>query len=248
MAKLVHNVQKKQHRERSQTAERSRLGFLEKKKDYRLRADDYHKKQAAIKALKKKAQAYNPDEYYHAMTRKKTDERGILIAERGNQSLSVQQAKLLKSQDANYVRTMRLNEKLRIAKEKEGLDFGAEGKHTVFVDSVKDQEDFSPEAFFATSSGMLERRENRVRLSQLESNDKMVRQEVSTDLAEKDRRDKEKLAKYKLLRLRLDREKQLREVEQEMENVKELMKKGSKKKMVDSEGNVTFKWKNHRKK
>lgn len=248
MAKLVHNVQKKQHRERSQTSERARFGFLEKKKDYRLRADDYHKKQAAIKALKKKAEAYNPDEYYHAMTRKKTDERGILIAERGNQSLSVQQAKLLKSQDANYVRTMRLNEKLRIAKEKADLDFGAQGKHTVFVDSVEEQEEFSPEAFFETSSGMLDRRENRVRLSQLESNDKMVKQEVSHDAEEKEKRDKEKLAKYRLLKLRLEREKQLHEVEQEMENVKELMKKGNKKKMVDGEGNVSFKWKNHRKK
>lgn len=114
MVKLVHNVQKKQHKEGSQTLDRSKYGLLEKKKDYRLRAADYHKKQAALKALKHKAKAYNPDEYYHSMTRKKTDDCGILVTDRGNESLSVAQVKLLKSQDSNYVRTLRLNELQKI--------------------------------------------------------------------------------------------------------------------------------------
>ena len=46
----------------------------------------------------------------------------------------------------NYIRTMRLNE-LKIEKEKEGKLFGALGKHTVFVDSIEEQESFNPEEF-----------------------------------------------------------------------------------------------------
>ena len=85
---------------------------------YRKSSIDYHKKQAALKALKEKAKLHNPDEYYHAMTRKKTDDKGILISERDNEVLSVEQAKLLKTQDVNYIRTMRLNELKKIEKEK----------------------------------------------------------------------------------------------------------------------------------
>ena len=174
MAKLVHNVQKKQHRERSQTLDRARFGLLEKKKDYKLRAADYHKKQSALKALRAKASNYNPDEYYHGMTRRKTDSRGILQADRGEEVLSVQQVQLLKTQDANYVRTMRMNEALKIEKQKNQLDFGARGSHTVFVDSVEDQKNFKPEEYFDTDKSMVNRRENRLRNLDLEKLERVV--------------------------------------------------------------------------
>lgn len=247
MAKLVHNVQKKQHRERSQTQERSRYGLLEKKKDYKLRATDFHKKQAALKALKRKASTYNPDEYYHAMVRKRTDDRGILVAGRGAEELTNDQVKLLKSQDSNYIRTMRLNELLKIKKQKEELGFNAHGNHTVFVDTVEDQQNFKPEEFFGTDTSMLERRENRLRISQLEKNERLIKQELLDDQDLRDQQDTEKLKQYKLLKSRIEREDQLREVEAKMELSRELMKNGNKKKIVDTEGNVSFKWKNQRK-
>lgn len=246
MAKLVHNVQKKQHRERAQTLNRARFGHLEKKKDYRLRAADYHKKQAALKALKAKAAQYNPDEYYHAMINKKTDDQGIIITERDSSvELTPQQMKLFKSQDVNYVRTMRLNEVQKIRKLKDQLGFKAGGKHTVFVDDEKQLQLFDPEEFFQTDESMLSRRENRLRREQLEKNEKVI-SEVDPD--DREELEKSKLVAFRLLKERMEREKQLREVEEKLEATREVMKNGSKKKMVDDEGNVHFKWKNERKK
>ena len=77
MAKLVHDVQKRQHRERSQLTGRSRLGFLEKHKDYVKRAQDYHKKEATLKILRSKVTERNPDEYYHGMHSRKVDAKGL---------------------------------------------------------------------------------------------------------------------------------------------------------------------------
>lgn len=245
MAKLVHNVQKKQHRERSQVQGRAKYGLLEKKKDYKLRAADYHKKQAALKALRNKASQYNPDEYYHAMTRTRTDDRGVLLADRGNELLSVDQVKLLKSQDANYVRTMRLNELHKIAKQKDNLAFRGKGQHTVFVDSKDEQRAFKPEEYFNTDKDLLKRRENRLTLDQLQSNKNLLSGEFDELTKERLNEKKEKL--YKLLKSRIERESQLKEVEARMEHQKELMKKGNKKKIVDDSGKVQFKWKNQRK-
>lgn len=244
MAKLVHNIQKKQHRERSQTLDRARFGLLEKKKDYKLRADDYHKKQAAIKALKAKAAQYNPDEYYHAMTRNRTDDRGILISDRGNELLTVDQVKLLKTQDSNYIRTMRLNELRKIEKQRETLAFKAQGKHTVFVDNKEQQQQFKPEEFFNTDKDLLNRRENRLTIDQLESNKKIVN---NMDEIVRERLNEKKVKLYKALKSRLEKERQLKEVGNRMEQQKELMKKGNKKKIVDGNGNTLFKWKTQRK-
>lgn len=246
MVKLVHNVQKKQHRERSQTSGRAKYGLLEKKKDYRLRAADYHKKQAALKALKKKAETYNPDEYYHAMTRKKTDDRGIVISERDTEVLSVAQVKLLKSQDVNYIRTMRLSEKAKIEKQKELLDFKSSGKHTVFVDSLQQQNDFDAASHFNTDESLLSRRENRLKIDQLQTNEKLIKQNP-IDSKIKEKLDSKKLKNVKLLKNRINRETELKEVESRMELTKELMKKGNKKKSIDGDGKVLFKWKNQRK-
>lgn len=248
MTKLVHNVQKKQHRERSQIQGRERYGLLEKKKDYRLRAADYHKKQAALKALKKKAANYNPDEYYHAMTRRQADQNGALVADRGNEELSVQEVKLLKTQDANYIRTIKSKEIAQIDKQKKDLNFRSQGKHTVYVDSAEDQKNFKPEEFFETDRSMLKRRENRLRLSQLKSNEKIINDDGKFFNPEtKAKLDEKKLKNMRLLKERMDRVEKLNKVESRMQLTKELMKKGSRKKMKDLEGKIVYKWKNQRK-
>lgn len=246
MAKLVHNVQKKQHKERSQTLDRAKYGLLEKKKDYKLRANDFHRKQAALKILKEKAASYNPDEYYHAMTRRKTDADGIVIADRGNENFLADQMKLLKSQDVNYVRTMRLNELHKAERLRKLLGFTAQGKHTVFVDLPEEQDLFDAAQHFGTDASMLERKDNRMRLEQLESSSRVLRAEL--DAEDRLAAEKDKLQQYRMLKERMKRMRELQEVEAKLELTRELMKKGSKRKMVDDAGNTVFKWQSVRKK
>ncbi|KAL4241656.1 UTP11 family protein [Abortiporus biennis] len=105
-ASLRNSLHRRNHKERSQLAHRARFGILEKHKDYVLRARDYHSKQDRVTRLRQKAADRNKDEFYFGMVRQKT-ERGVHVQDRGNQSLPVDIVKVLKSQDENYLRTMR---------------------------------------------------------------------------------------------------------------------------------------------
>ncbi|CAN6665178.1 U3 small nucleolar RNA-associated protein 11 [Trichomonascus vanleenenianus] len=237
-----HDIAKKQHRERSQPLERRRYGLLEKKKDYKLRSQDYHQKEARIKLLRRKANERNPDEFHHGMLSRKTNEKGILVAERGNEVLSNDAAKLLKTQDFGYVKTLSSVEAKKIEKLEADVLFEGEGKHTVFVDDEDSAKSFSALKYFDTDASMLYRRDNRLRKSQM---DDLPNGPTKTTAR---KNEKQKLAKLKELEQRMNRQAELRKVQQEMDLQRELMKKGPKKKMVDREGNVTWKWKNVRKK
>lgn len=91
--------------ERAQPLHRKKLGLLEKHADYVKRARDFHSKEKRIQTLKEKAAFRNKDEFYHSMVNKKT-KNGVHIQSRGNEPLPVDLVKVLKSQDAGYVRTL----------------------------------------------------------------------------------------------------------------------------------------------
>lgn len=97
--------QKRQHRERGQLVGRAKLGLLEKHKDYIKRAKDYHSKEDRIKKLRQKAAERNKDEFYFGMVNSRT-KKGIHVQDRGNEAMPVDVVKLLKTQDAGYVRTL----------------------------------------------------------------------------------------------------------------------------------------------
>lgn len=64
-------IPRRKYRERSQNERRKKLGFLEKKQDYKIRAEDYHAKEKKYKNLKEAARTRNPDEFYHKMIKAK---------------------------------------------------------------------------------------------------------------------------------------------------------------------------------
>ncbi|RDB28757.1 putative U3 small nucleolar RNA-associated protein 11 [Hypsizygus marmoreus] len=103
---LRNSIHRRNHKERSQLAHRSKLGILEKHADYVKRARDYHSKQDRLTRLKQKAAEKNKDEFYFSMQNVKT-KGGVHVQDRGNTALPTDIVKVLKTQDENYVRTMR---------------------------------------------------------------------------------------------------------------------------------------------
>lgn len=76
-------VKSKEHKERSQPIARQSLGLLEKKKDYKIRAEESHKRNKLIQNLKLQAALKNPDEFNtHMITLKKVRGNGVYITTR----------------------------------------------------------------------------------------------------------------------------------------------------------------------
>lgn len=59
--------QRTDYQERAQLSSRARKGFLEKKKDYKVRAKQFHEKEQQLNKLREKARLRNPNEFYHKM-------------------------------------------------------------------------------------------------------------------------------------------------------------------------------------
>jgi hypothetical protein len=161
MSSMRNAVQRRNHKERAQPVEREKWGLLEKRKDYKLRAADHKQKKQKLKLLSEKARDRNPDEFSFKMLSSKVDKQGKKVADRGNQALSTDVVKLLKTQDAAYIRTMLQ----MVRKEREELeqrlileedevralrdgDRTKHGKHRVYVDNVEEQRSFDADTWF----------------------------------------------------------------------------------------------------
>ncbi|KAJ3410014.1 UTP11-like, U3 small nucleolar ribonucleoprotein [Chytridiales sp. JEL 0842] len=273
MSSLRKAIPQKTHRERSQLKSREGLGLLEKKKDYTLRSRDFKDKQKRIKAMKEKAMFRNPDEFYFGMINAKT--KGGVAKKERNQQFDAETLKLLKTQDQGYVnyhRSINLKklEKMKHSfhftddadtqmkeytgeeeEEEEGEDEDdiatsankSKPKHTIFVDDEDEARHFDPAAHFNTPPELLSRRFNRPRASTLEEAESMI---PTGQLAERVQTLRSKTERE--LKSREDREAKLRKLQMEMEQQKNLMGKGSKKKVgVDKNGLAIYKWKQERK-
>ncbi|EDU47605.1 U3 snoRNP-associated protein Utp11 [Pyrenophora tritici-repentis] len=168
MSSMRNAVQRRNHKERAQPIEREKWGLLEKRKDYKLRAADHRQKKAKLKILSEKARDRNPDEFSFKMMSSQVDKQGRKIVDRGNRALSVEVVKLLKTQDAGYIRTMlqmarkereELEQKLIMEEQGEvrAVRDGERvkpGKHRVFVEDEEEQEEFDPDSWFGQGKDM----------------------------------------------------------------------------------------------
>jgi len=203
------NKTQKVHRERSQPEDRRHLGFLQKKKDYKQRANHYQHKKSVLQKLRRQAEDRNPDEFYFRMTRTKKDDGGKLMHREGKEPVVTDdQRKLMATQDKKYV-TFRLAKELKkIEKLKKSLHMidstEKKNKHTVFVDSDKEAKEFDAAKFFDTHPAFLDRAYNRPKLDALKSGKFTMDQDLlESAMAGKDEA-------YKKLEKRIDRARELK--------------------------------------
>eukprot|EP00195_Chlamydomonas_chlamydogama_P010607 CAMPEP_0202903222 /NCGR_PEP_ID=MMETSP1392-20130828/22797_1 /ASSEMBLY_ACC=CAM_ASM_000868 /TAXON_ID=225041 /ORGANISM="Chlamydomonas chlamydogama, Strain SAG 11-48b" /LENGTH=223 /DNA_ID=CAMNT_0049590279 /DNA_START=81 /DNA_END=749 /DNA_ORIENTATION=- len=205
MSSLANALKRKTHKERAQPAARKKYGLLEKHKDYVLRAKDFHKKEKTIKALRRKAEERNPDEFYFAMEKAKTKGGVHDGREELSNKYSQEELALMKSQDVKYLSLKERVEAEKIRRIKESLHFiGLEprNKHTVFVDEAAEARAFRPEDYFHTPAELLGRSFNRPRKEQLEAEGAVL---GATSGKRLDKAERLKVAAYKEVVQRAER-------------------------------------------
>ncbi|NXN53566.1 UTP11 protein, partial [Rynchops niger] len=213
------------HRERAQPAARRRLGLLEKKKDYRLRADDYHKKQNALRALQKKALDKNPDEFYFKMIRAELRD-GVHTIKQPKDEVTPEQVKLMRTQDIKYVEMKRVAEAKKIERLKSELHLlDAEGKnpnkHVFFLDTKKEVQEFDIATHLDTLPELVGRVYNRPTIATLQKETL----KGATEPAHLKKLAQQRKNQYDLLKQRIEREKAMFVVAQKIQTRKDLLDK-----------------------
>ena len=90
------------HLERQQTLKRKRLGMLEKKKDYKRRAKDYHGKEDELRRLQERASFRNKDEFYFRMQKLKKKD-GALQQLKDPKKFTSEEIDQMKTEDMMYL-------------------------------------------------------------------------------------------------------------------------------------------------
>ncbi|KAL4233442.1 UTP11-like [Mactra antiquata] len=246
--KNVSKSKARSHKERSQPRSRRHLGLLEKKKDYKERAIDAHKKESTLKYLEQKALDRNPDEFYFKMvTTVKKDGEHMLRQDK--KVHSQEELNLMYTQDQRYVNMKRSAELKKIERLKSSLHMidtedKPQNKHIIFVDNKKQAKEFNAAEHFKTHPALVGRRFNRPTMESLQSGQ-------FADLNIDNKATSKKRHKYKELKKRIEREKHLKTISLKMETKKHLLKERDlKKKKVAKETKdrpAQYKWEFKRK-
>ncbi|XP_057323364.1 probable U3 small nucleolar RNA-associated protein 11 [Microplitis mediator] len=241
----------KTHRERHQPESRQHLGLLEKKKDYKLRAQDYNEKQATLKLLKKRALNKNPDEFYFHMINSKMD-KGVHREKEKKEENTIEQIRLMETQDLKYIAHKRHLEARQVEKLQSQLHMidvanQTPNNHIFFVDDDEEAKNFDVAKRLETHPALLSRKTNRPKLSALKKAKLPELDEATIAKIEQ-----QKHMAYTELRKRIDRETGLTIVQQKLEMRRALKDRTLDKPKVVKQGSKTsapvYKWKLQRKK
>jgi len=251
MSSLRNAVKRVAHKERAQPEGRKRLGLLEKHKDYVERSRDFHKKQNYLKTLKKKAEDRNPDEFYFKMNNSKVV-NGV-HKEIKDKSLDMSVVQHLKTQDLGYIIHKKAVNDKKVEKMKKNLHLIGDKtarSHKIFVDDEKDVESFNLATHFDTTPALAKQAHNRVKLETIEKQVETMPR-VSAALIKKASEKRSKA--YKELDQRVKRGEKLSGALQKLTTQRNLMGKGSKRKIspstedaADEHAPPVYKWKRER--
>ncbi|XP_069751872.1 probable U3 small nucleolar RNA-associated protein 11 [Narcine bancroftii] len=246
----AHKSVQRNHRERSQLNYRRKLGFLEKKKDYQIRAQNYHRKQNILKVLRQKALDKNPDEFYFRMTGTKLKDGVHFISQR-REEVTEEQLKMMKTQDLKYIEMKRIIEAKKIEQLKSELHFlDANGKlpnkHIFFCKSKKEVKEFNVAKRLNTLPELVDRVYNRPTIESLQKEKikGVTHPKALKELAQ------QRNHQYSLLKQHINREKQMFVAAQKIQTHKDLMDKTKKVKVkngtMDSPAIYKFQFKRKR--
>lgn len=242
---------RREHRERAQPQARKKFGLLEKHKDYVVRAKDFSKKRKRLAALKEKATFRNPDEFYFAMTNAKT-KGGVHVLDRHGEGarMTKEMQALLKTQDIGYATMMQVKERKKVEKLKASLHFlsaKSRGKHTIFLDEVKELKKWKVSKHFDTAPELAGRSFNRPRKSTLSSAEVIA--PGGMDLKSLQKIQKKRDRAYAELAQRAERVNKMDTLRLHLQSHKDRQGKGRRKKIRDADGDrpAQYKWKKQRK-
>ncbi|XP_057547547.1 probable U3 small nucleolar RNA-associated protein 11 [Amaranthus tricolor] len=228
MSSIRNAIPKRTYKERSQPASRKKFGFLEKHKDYVIRAREYHKKEETLRKLKEKAANRNPDEFNFGMIRTKTI-NGVHRPESEANKYTPEELSLMKTQDIGYVLQKLQIEKKKVEKLRamlHNLDDQPSNRHIYFAEDREEAKE------------LLSKSSQKKELNTLGPIPEEIKSMVN--------------ASYKELEARMKRVEDLERVHAEMTLQKELQKKGRKRKLREDEivcptSKPVYKWRAERK-
>lgn len=215
-------IPKRKYRERSQNERRKKLGFLEKKQDYKIRAEDYHAKEKKYKSLKEAARTRNPDEFYHKMIKAKIiDGEHVQFPD----DKTLEQKIVTNTQFINLVnfkKSQLQNEaekmKYRLQMNKNIFEGGDSSKHTYYYD---DEDEYFEDKNHQKEIELLKKKRNK------KDDDEFIQDNGNKNLTPEN---KQLINTYKQRQKHI---KQLEQISQGLQEQKEFFKPGKKKKIKD---------------